>query len=120
MKERKYAKFIWAGIVLAVLFMVWPYKKDEPLPIDVKQEVHKADSIRATIDTRKDTREQIDQKISDLQILQDSILTLRAIIKTYKIQIKQYNEKANNVPKLSTDELVQFLAVRYKDSTITK
>ena len=102
MKERKYAKFIWAGIVLAVLFMVWPFnKKNDSLPVDVKKEIRRADSIRVIIDKRKDTREQIDARILEIQNLKDSVNRLRVIIKDYELKIKQYNEKANNVSKLS-------------------
>ena len=121
MKERKYAKFIWAGIVLAVLFMVWPFnKKNDSLPVDVKKEIRRADSIRVIIDKRKDTREQIDARILEIQNLKDSVNRLRVIIKDYELKIKQYNEKANNVSKLSANELVKFLTERYKDSVPTK
>ena len=116
MKESKYAKFIWGGIVLAVLFMVWPFKKDDTKPIDVQEEVRKADSIRNVIEFKTDTIKQIDNNIAIIHAQHDSILALRKTIKIYESKIKQQNEKANNVPVLSTDELVKFLSVRYKDS----
>ena len=116
MKDSKYGKLIWAGIVLAVLFMVWPFKKDSTLPADVQKEIQKTDSLRNIIDSRKDTREQIDQRISEIQDLRDSIKKMRVLIKNYESKIKQYNEKADNVPALSTDDLVEFLTDRYKDS----
>lgn len=120
MKESKYAKFVWGGIVLAVLIMVWPFKKDNTKPIDVQEEVHKADSMRNDIKFKFDTIKQIDNNIAIIQAQHDSILALRKTIKIYESKFKEQNEKANNVPVLSTDELVKFLSDRYKDSTARK
>lgn len=120
MKENKYAKFIWGGIVLAVLFMVWPFKKDDTKPIDVQEEVRKADSMRNDVSFKFDTIKQIDKNILIIEAQHDSILSLRRTIKMYESKFNQQNEKANNVPKLSTDELVKFLSERYKDELTRK
>lgn len=119
MKENKYAKFIWGGIVLAVLFMVWPFKKDDKT-IDIQEEIHKADSMRNDVSFKFDTIKQIDKNILIIEAQHDSILSLRRTIKMYESKFNQQNEKANNVPKLSTDELVKFLSERYKDSLARK
>lgn len=115
MKENKYSKFIWGGIVLAVLFMVWPFRNNIK-NIELQEEVRKTDSIRNVIEFNIDTIDQIDNRIILIESLQDSIKSLRKTIKIYESTIKQQNEKANNVPVLSTDELVKFLSDLYKDS----
>ena len=115
MKENKYAKFIWGGIVLGVLCMVCPFKNNTK-PVNVQKEIHKIDSINNIIKFRIDTIKQIDKKISAFESMQDSIEVLRRTIKIYESKIKEQNEKANNVSVLSSDELVQFITDRYKDS----
>lgn len=119
MKENKYAKFIWGGIVLGVLCMVCPFKNNIK-PVNVQKEIHKIDSINTVIKLRIDTIKQIDKNISKLESFHDSIEMLRRTIKIYESKIKEQNEKANNVSVLNSDELIQFITNRYKDSITSK
>jgi hypothetical protein len=116
MKDKKYAKLAWAAIVLASLYLFWPFGKpnlnrsdsDATVAIDIKT----VDSLRKIIATYESTQNQYDDK---LESLRDSIKNLKFALRNNEIKIKEQNEKVNNVPKLSTDDIVKFLSDRYKD-----
>lgn len=122
-KPSKLKQWFWAFITIAVMALYWLYKKINQPDIIINDDTvientEIADSLRNVI--------QNNQEKADAQVeaLADSIAMYQFIVNENNQIINELksktNEKSNNVVKLNSNELYQFLSDRYKDSLTTK
>ena len=111
------------NILLAIIILLIGYSifNTNSIRTDVKGFINQIENIQTKIDSAQVANREIDTKIDSVTHKVVTITNeIHQINKTITIVKKQTDEKANNIDKLSDNELELFFTSRYKDSLSTE
>lgn len=131
---KKYAGWVWAGLVLVALIIFWPAAWPKMPGFDLNfgsaeddteemmaQYEHELDSMKNIIGVYMDENAQLNLRINDLNgQIEDLEYTVRRRENTIANLKKETNEKVTAVSKFNSTDIYKFLSDRYKDSTQVK
>lgn len=131
---KKYAGWVWAGLVLVALIIFWPTAWPKMPGFDLNfgsgeddteemmaQYEHELDSMKNIIGVYMDENAQLNLRINDLNgQIEDLEYTVRRRENTIANLKKETNEKVTAVSKFNSTDIYKFLSDRYKDSTQVK
>jgi septal ring factor EnvC (AmiA/AmiB activator) len=112
-----------SNIILCVVaaLLVYLIFTTNGIKTDIKGYRNLIENIQTKIDSAQVVNREIDTKIDSVTHKVVTITNeIHQINKTITIVKKQTDEKANNIDKLSDNELELFFTSRYKDSLSTK
>ena len=121
----KLKQYFWGFVTVAVLLIYWMFKKIDFTSKSTTVEDKTVQDNTAIVDSLKQVIKSNEEKYDvTIESLTDSIVQYQFIIsrnnKSIQTQNTKTDEKVNNTVTLTANELYQFLADRYKDSTSTK